>query len=406
MRLVIHKGAWLCIAAAVIAGCQQVDENPHWAPAADYPAWTYDAPFYYRPSAEDEPVESVGKGIDVYYCNNDHFFARHPGGSQLTGTARVAVWFSTDEGRNWELGGHFGVEQTHFLFQAKQDGRHWVRFVGPGQQKVAKGPVPLPHRIYVVDRKAPEIAIAVRPSPWRDEEKRVPRIYNVGDDVSIGWGVRDVNLKTDSVRLESCIGDVPFQLAWGRFRGALKPVGRRVIKIPPEAAREGSIRFRIEAEDKAGNVAAVMTAPLRVKRSGKSTDPQPAARPAGDFLADAPFKPRRPGWPDAGSLLRCCTKQRLEWMPKVANDYNNIVLQITTNNGLSWTTVAKNVTYGTPVIWSAPERTSRFCRVRLMATDGDGQKILLAQSGMFRLATPAKPTKIGPIKIEDSEETL
>jgi len=405
MRLFIRNGACLCIAAAaIIGGCQQVDENPHWNPAVEYPAWTYDAPFYYRPSAEQKPVETVGKGIDVYYCRNDHFFARHPGGSQLTGDPRVAVWFSTDEGENWETAGHFGVEQTHFLFQAKEDARHWVRFVGPGQEKVAKGPVPLPHRIYVVDRKAPEIAIAVRPSQWEDDEKKVPHIYKVGDEVTIGWAVRDTNLKLDSIKLESCIGKVPFQLEWSRFRGALQPVGRRVINVPADAGRTGSIRFRIEAEDKAGNVSAVISMPLHVKRTEKSSGQQPTARPAGDFTDEAPFKPKRPGWPDAGSLIRCCEKRKLDWLPESAADYNNIVLQITTNNKLTWTTVAKDITPGTPVIWTAPEQSSRFCRVRLMATDSDGQMILLAQSGMFRLSSPRKPTKIGPIKIKPDED--
>ena len=403
MRLAMGKIAWLCIAAATIAGCQQVDENPHWNPKAEYPPWTYDAPFYYRPSAEAQPVESVGKGIDVFYSRNGHFFAQHPGGAQLTGSPRVAVWFSIDEGKNWELAGHFGVEQTHFLFLAEQDGRHWVRFVGPGQQNTAKGPVPLPHRIYVVDRKAPEIAIAVKPSPWDDKEKKVPHIYKVGDDVSIGWAVRDINLKPKSIRLESCIGKVPFQLAWGRFRGALPPTGRRIIKIPPDAARDGSIRFRIEAEDKAGNVAAVMTTGLHVKASGKPTT-QPATRPAGDFTADAPHKPARPGWPQAGSLLRSGDTIKLEWMPEVAKDYKKVVLQVTTNDKLSWKTVAKDLKLGTPATWTVPQDASRFCRVRLVATDGDGQMTLLAQSGMFRIAAVGKPTKIGPAKIEDPEE--
>lgn len=402
MRLAIRKTAWLCIAVALIAGCKQVDENPHWNPRSDYPAWAYDSPVYFRPSAEAKPVETVGKGIDVFYSRGDHFFVRHPGGSQLTGAARVAVWFSTDEGKNWETAGYFGVEQTHFLFQAEQDARHWVRFVGPGQEKTAKGPVPLPHRIYVVDRKAPEIAIAVRPSPWDDEEKKVRHIYKVGDDVSIGWAVRDINLKPNSIQLESCIGKVPFQLAWGRFRGALPPTGRRVVKIPPDAAQEGSIRFRIEAEDKAGNVAAVMTTGLTVKRSGKPTS-QPAVRPAGDFTADAPHKPRRPGWPEAGSLIRCGTKQTLEWMPEVAKDYKNIVLQLTLNDKLAWKTVAKGLKPGTPANWDVPEAASRFCRLRLVAIDADGQMILLAQSGMFRISKAQVPTKIGPKKVKDPE---
>jgi len=402
MRLTIHKIAWMGIAAALVAGCQQIDENPHWNPMADYPPWTYDAPFYYRPSAEAQPVESVGKGIDVYYSRSDYFFAKHPGGCQLTGSPRIAVWFSTDEGKNWETAGHFGVEQTHFLFQAEKDARHWVRFVGPGQEKTAKGPVPLPHRIYVVDRKAPEIAIAVKPAPWDDEEKKVPHIYKAGDDVAIGWAVRDINLKSDSIKLESCIGKVPFQLAWGRFRGALPQTGRRVIKIPPEAARDGSIRFRIEAEDKAGNVAAVMTTGLIVKGTGEATS-QPAARPAGDFTADAPHKPQRPGWPEAGSLLRSGITIKLEWMPEIARDYKNIVLQLTTNDKLTWKTLAKDLKPGVPTTWKTPEISSRFCRVRIVAVDADGQMILLAQSGMFRISKNGTPTKIGPVKVEDPE---
>jgi hypothetical protein len=309
------------------------------------------------------------------------------------------VWFSTDEGKNWEIAGHFGVEQTHFLFQAEKDARHWVRFVGPGQEQTAKGPVPLPHRIYVVDRKTPEIAIAVNPAPWTDEEKTVPYIYQVGEEVTIGWAVRDINLKPDSIRLESCIGKAPFQLAWSRFRGALTPTGRRVITIWPAAAREGSIRFRIEAEDKAGNISAVMTAALHVKKPDKATT-QPTMRPAGDFTADAPHKPARPGWPDAGSMLRNGTKQTLGWMPEIAKDYKNISLQISTNNKLTWKTVAKGLKPGTPVAWTTPEESSRFCRLRIVATDADGQLTLLAQSGLFRLSSPRKPTEIGPADVE------
>ena len=400
MRLVIRNIAWLCIAAAVVAGCQQIDENPHWNPSTDYPSWTYDAPFYYRPSEEPKPLETVGKGIGVYYSRSDHFFVKHPAGTQLTGEARIAVWFSTDEGKNWETAGHFGVEQTHFLFQAPVDARHWVRFVGPGQEKVAKGPVPLPHRVYVVDRKAPEIAIAVRPSPWKDEEKKIPYIYKVDEEVSVGWAVRDINLKEDSIKLESCIGKVPFQLAWGKFRGSLPPNGHRVIKIPAEAAREGSIRFRIEAEDKAGNVSAVVTTGLHIQRPEGMPERQPTARPAGDFAADARHKPARPGWPDAGSMIRCGTQQSLEWMPEIANKYNKISLQLSINDKLTWRTIAKDLTPGTPVAWTTPKLGSRFCRLRLISTDGDGEITLLAQSGMFRISEVKNPTDFGPKKMK------
>jgi len=397
-----RKIAWLCITFSTVAGCRQVDENPHWSPRTDYPAWTYDAPFYFRPSQEAQPYETVGKGIGVYYSRSDYFFVRHPGRTQLTGAPRVAVWFSTDEGKSWEQTGYFGVEQSHFLFQAEQDARHWIRFVGPGQN-TARGPVPLPHRIYVVDRKAPEIAIAVKPDPWVDKDKNTPRIYKVGDEVSVGWAVRDVNLKSRSIRLESCIGKAPFQLAWGRFRGALPGEGRRVVKIPADAAREGVIRFRIEAEDKAGNVAAVMTPELKVDKSSMPTT-QPTTRPAGEFTPDAPDKPIRPGWPGPASLLRGGDKLKLVWMPDVAKEYKKIVLQLTHNNTLTWQTVAKDLKFGQTVNWTVPRITSRFCRMRLVAVSDDGQVILLAQSGLFRVLTIKDPTKVGPEKVEDPQE--
>lgn len=398
MALRMRQVILLCLYAGSLGGCMQQDENPDWNPRADYPAWTYDAPFYYRPSVDLEPVEFVGKGIGVHYVRSDFFFIRHPGGYQLTGTPRVAVWFSTDEGQTWEKAGHFGVDQTHFLFQAENDARYWVRFVGPGQRK-AKGPVPLPHRIYVVDREAPILALAVRPKP-QDAEKK-PHIYKVGDEISLGWAVQDANLKAESVKLESCIGKEPYELAWGRFRGALPESGRRVITIPAEAAREGKIRFRIEAADKAGNLAEVITPPLLVAPTDK-----PATRPAPplpeQFVGIGPLEgavDKRPGWPRKGSMLRGGTKVRLDWMPDAARQYKNIRLQLSTNNTLTWKTVATNLVAGEPVEWTVPRVSSRFCRLRLIAVGEGNERILLAQSAMFRIVTIVDDVKVGPDKL-------
>ena len=87
----------LLLAAVLSAGCTQVDENPEWNPQNEYPPWTYDAPFYYRPTEELAATEIIGPGIPVFYSSSPRVFIKHPAGSQPTGEPRVAVWCSTTE---------------------------------------------------------------------------------------------------------------------------------------------------------------------------------------------------------------------------------------------------------------------------------------------------------------------
>ena len=396
---------WMCIVASAFAGCMQQDENPHWSPRTDLPAWTYDAPFYYRPSQELEPTETVGKDIGVYYVPSEYFYIHHPGSSQLIGTPRVGVWFSTDQGQTWEKGGYFGVEQTHFRFQAEMDGAHLIRFVGPGLG-TAKGPVPAPHRVYVVDRQAPELALAISPPSYDDEEKK-PHVYEVGDEVSLGWAVRDANLSPESIRLESCFGKAPYRVVWNRFRGALLPEGRRVIRIPPEAATERGFRFRIEAQDKAGNVGEAFTPVLLTVRVPEPPTTRPAPPVAEPFVEISPEPGEevvRPGWPRAGSLLRGGTEIRLVWMPEAAKKYDNMLLQLSTNNALIWKTIVEGVTFGDEPVWTVPKINNRFCRLRLIAIGPGDEKILMARSPRFRIATAKEDVEVGPTPIPSAED--
>lgn len=133
----------ILLIVALLCGCTVTDNNPDARPAEEYPSWAFDAPFYYRPTVEPAPVEMIGPGIPIYFGREDVFFVRHPAGSQITGEPRIAVWTSLDEGMTWERSGYFGLEQTHFVHKATQDGPHWVRFVGPSQS-VAQLPPPSP----------------------------------------------------------------------------------------------------------------------------------------------------------------------------------------------------------------------------------------------------------------------
>ena len=118
---------------AASPGCTQADENPGWNPSGDLPAWTYDAPWYYRPTEELVAQETIGDGIPIYYTSDGNVFLAHPQGAQITGVPRIGVWVSYDQGCSWQRAGFFGVEQTHFLLRPENDGPVWVRFTGPEQ---------------------------------------------------------------------------------------------------------------------------------------------------------------------------------------------------------------------------------------------------------------------------------
>lgn len=259
---------WLILVAALacLAGCEVVDENPHWSPKADYPAWAYDAPWYYRPTQEMQPLEHIMAGqqkIPVYFTRSDSFFVVHPTGYQVNGDPRIAIWDSSDAGKNWERSGYFGVEQTHFLFKAPKDGCYWIRFVGPNQGST-QVPPGVPNRIYNVDTKPPKITLTVTPAEFDDKDKKEPHFYAIGDEITVHWMVEDVNLDAKTVKLQTCFTSFPDNMIWSQAPGETAPEGQIKYRIPPQAAGNGGMAFRVEATDKAGNVGAGMTETMHV----------------------------------------------------------------------------------------------------------------------------------------------
>jgi hypothetical protein len=388
---------WLMLVGVVLCGCTQVDENPNWNPQADLPDWTYDAPIYYRPS-EDLPVaETVGEGIPVYHTRQEYFFIRHPAGYQVNGEPRMAVWFSADGGKSWSKAGYFGVEQTHFLFRAKEDGAYWIRFVGPGQGS-SDMPAEAPQRIYVADRSPPAVVVSVSPPPWEDQQKTIPHIYRVGQTVNVSWGVSDRNLAAGTIKLTTFFVRFPQNLIWGRFPEALPDAGSEPIQIPPEAARDGGMKFRVEAADKAGNVAVAFSEALQVT-AGPVTESQPAVRPAGQFEPVAhPSMEDKPGWPQPGAFLWGGSSQVLGWIPKEAGEHENVELQLSCDDGQSWQTAASGLKPGKSVNWTVPSVSSRNCRLRIAAIlPGIGDKerpaaMTIVMSQRFTVDTvPAGP---------------
>jgi len=402
------KALWIALSAVLLVGCMQADENPDWAPAQDLPGWAYDAPFYYRPSEELKPQETIGHGIPVYYSRSEYFFVRHPGGYQVSGDPRVCVWSSADSGEQWSKSGYFGVEQTHFLFRAEQDGPHWLRFVGPAQG-VTEVPPGQPHRIYVVDRAPPKITLTVTPAPWKKDEhgRKVRHIYKTGETVLLEWYVADENLKEGTVKLGTCFAEFPHNLVWSRFPKALPPHGRMEVDIPPEAAADGGLRFRMEATDKADNVGMALTETMHVV-AGDAAGRQPSVRPADAFVvtagAEERYKDPRPGWPQVGGLLRGGTARVLAWMPEAARDYDVLEFQFSADNGLSWRTLDSGASFGTKIKWTVPSVTSKRCRIRIVGVGKGGERIMLALSQPFTVDTVTPDIILGPRTIPPEEQ--
>ncbi len=380
---------------ALVGGCTVADENPKFDPQAEMPSWAYDAPFYYRPSEDLPEAETVGDGIGVYYTNEDSFFIPHPGGCQLNGVPRVGVWFSTDQGANWAKAGYYGVEQTHFNFLAAKDGDYWIRFVGPGQSP-SECPPGIPHRIYVVDRQAPTIVLSVTPPPWEDEKRTIPRLYSVGENVTLFWGVSDAHLDPNTIQLGICFADFPHNVVWSRLPAALSDSDSLTIEIPPEARRDGGLRFRMEARDKSGNIGVAMSNVLHVAGpvGGEAFAPAKPGRtferPEHVALED------RPGWPIGGQILAGRSEQTLAWLPPAAGENGNLELQFSPDDGSSWQTVATGLISGQDVMWTVPPIASDVCRLRVVAKTatpaGGTSEATLAISEPFKVIAATSAT--------------
>ncbi len=397
----------LTVIAALLAGCELGDENPHFNPKQDYPSWTYDAPFYYRPSEDLKVSEVVGEGIPVYYTPAAAFYVKHTSGYTLPGDPRMALWCSADAGKDWQRAGYFGAEQTHFLFQAEQDGRYWVRFLGPGQD-IVQAPPGQPHRIYVVDTEGPKIELSVDPAPFEVDEEgnRVAHVYAVGEAVIVRWRVVDPNLDVDSVHLSTTFAEFPNNVVWSEFPVKLKTLGTIRAPIPPEAAARkgqqlGGMRFRMRARDKAGNLTYAFTDVLRIAGGGKPAAPV-TTRPAVsmEVISQTDGTPdKKLGWPVPGSLVRGGTSRILQWLPENMANYKIVVLQFTVNNGRSWRTVAEGLKLGKTVRWTVPAVNSKLCRIRVLAIEGPLKEFMLAKTQAFTVHTVVPLTIMGPVEV-------
>ena len=253
---------WTIMIGALVAGCSVGGKSSDWSMDHEYPPWLYDAPFYRKPS-EDLPVLETLNGTPIYHSGREYFFIRHPDGCQVADEPRVGVWYSANQGEVWKRAGFFGAEQSHFLFRAESEGCFWVRFDRPDEEASDLSPSP-PHRIYIVDRQAPRVALHVTPSPWRDKETKLPRQFSAGQNVVLRWLIRDRRLDVNSPKLQLCFAKDPTNAPWLTVPQKIEPSGTITIEIPAKAASDGELRFRLCAQDLAGNVGTAVSDVLHV----------------------------------------------------------------------------------------------------------------------------------------------
>ncbi|MFH1417526.1 MAG: hypothetical protein ABII12_04470 [Planctomycetota bacterium] len=230
------------------------DRDAEFDPPNLYPEWAYDSEHYMRPAEDLQPEPRVKRDDPLHYFTNERVvMIRQPSGYTPENTPRVAVWWTDNNGFHWQKAGYFGRQQTHFPFEAEDDGDYGVRFVGPGQPS-AEQVSAYPERVYHIDTTPPEVEVWIEPEQsW----------YHVGQTITIAWRAEDYHLTEYPV----CIGML---MDFSAER-------RELVELQRDLADEGSItyeirsdaldhevRFRVDALDRAGNLGIAVSHALQI----------------------------------------------------------------------------------------------------------------------------------------------
>jgi len=264
--------------------------QPAFDPAEQYPAWAYDAPFYYRPATELGDVGEtipprIPGGATQYYVRTQTVQLPRP--VKLTTTAptmtelgprtvvadlapRIGVFWTDSGGQEWSRAGYFGISQTHFGFPTENDGAYGFRFVGPGIP-AAKCTPPRPHVIYHVDTAAPDVVVYVEPNK--------PDYY-VNESITVHWTASDTNLADAPTSISTCWEfDEDEDCEWVPVIYNQAAEGSMAFLVPPHAAGR-RFKIRADARDRAGNLGAGLSVPLIVVETSPASQPAPTASEA------------------------------------------------------------------------------------------------------------------------------
>jgi hypothetical protein len=366
----------LSLTAAVVmlllgAGACCCSKKPHkvaYDPAEQYPEWAYDAPFYYRPASErgdvSEAVPPAAPGCPPHYYTRDRLIylprpqrteptsmparAGDPRFSPFDLAPRIAVYWTTTAGLDWRRSGYFGLSQTHYVYEAENDGVYGFRFVGPGIPE-AKSYPPGPVVVFHVDTSPPDVVLYVEPNQVQ---------YQVNEQVTVRWTATDQNLADKPSSISVCWeSDTTKESAWTVMDKALAAEGAVAVVVPPQAAGQ-SFMIRITARDKAGNLATATSPAFPVVAESVTSQPAPTtARASGDTNAtevesssEASFEGPTPVDPGQGGRPLSCNRPAL---PPLSGD------SLVTEGHWSarpWQTLSHDGALRSPSVWSLPVR--------------------------------------------------
>lgn len=267
--------AALLATALLAAGCSQPapfaikDRSPKkdraepWDPPNTYPEWAYDAPSSMKPAADLTPVPRARPEDPLHYFTNKRLVPiRQPGGYNSEELPRMAIWWTDNNGFQWNKGGYFGQNQPYFWFDAPADGDYGIRFVGPGQEP-ATLPVAAPERVYHVDTMLPDVQLVVEPNQ---------ALYEPGQTVTLHWTAHDFHLRETPVEIGMSLDASAESPKWTVLQKELLAEGSYSYTVPDEALDHGIV-FRVAAEDRAGNVGMNFSHVLQVVQDATAAQP-------------------------------------------------------------------------------------------------------------------------------------
>jgi hypothetical protein len=204
---------------------------------------------------------------------------------QRTDLAEIMLWWSGDEGANWNQGPIAKPDQTEFAFTAPRDGKYWftIQTINKKNEKTPPDP-----KNGVVGQKI--IVDTVKPQVKLKAERK-------GDDINVSWEVTEEypNPSTFVVEYRPADQSAPFSTPVPASPGA---VGSAVIKPAPAGAVVVQLRVKDLAENEGVGVAEVPAAvapppvPPPAVPSPSNTWPPPPPQPLpGQNVAGTPPLP-------------------------------------------------------------------------------------------------------------------
>ena len=213
-------------------------------PAKNNPEWAYDAPGYMKPAAELEPEAKSKVNDPLHYFTRERVVSiRRPGNYTPEETPRVAIFWTDNNGFQWNKAGYFGREQSFFPLNVEQDGDYGIRFVGPGQEPAKDAPA-MPERVYHVDTIPPEVEVGIQPEQtW----------YTPGQSITINWRAKDYHLIERPVSVFVLVDYSASNPRPTELRRDMPDEGTITYEIPGDML-DHELRIRVEALDRASNL--------------------------------------------------------------------------------------------------------------------------------------------------------